>query len=133
MARLTSRIGIRRGLEAWRKRRAPDIQQPLDVMGRRVATGIGAVLLGLIALAFAQAGDWAQHAFDQVIARWPYAPVVMTPAIFALVMYLTQKWSPQARGSGIPQVIAATRDPAETAKGPLISLKTAAALSLIHI
>ncbi len=96
-------------------------------MGRRVATGIGAVLLGLIALAFAQAGDWAQHAFDQVIARWPYAPVVMTPAIFALVMYLTQKWSPQARGSGIPQVIAATRDPAETAKGPLISLKTAAA------
>ncbi len=96
-------------------------------MGRRVATGIGAVLLGLIALAFAQAGDWAQHAFNRMAGAYPYAPLVVTPAIFASVMLLTQRWAAEARGSGIPQVIAASRNPEETARGPLISLKTAVA------
>ena len=116
-----------RRLQIWRRRSAPDIQQPLDVMGRRVATGLGAVLLGLIALAFAQAGDQAQRAFDRLVAAWPYAPLVLTPAIFAGVMFLTRRWSPDARGSGIPQVIAATRNPETAARGPLISIRTAVA------
>jgi len=111
----------------WKRRRATHIRQPLAVLRRRVATGVGAVLLGLAALAFAQAGDLAQHLFGRLVAAWPHAPLILTPAIFAGVMLFTLRLSPEARGSGIPQVIAATRDPDRAARGPLVSLKTAAA------
>lgn len=94
---------------------------------RRLATGGGAVLLGLAALAFAKAGDTAQALFARLVVAAPYAPLLLTPALFAAVVYVTGRWFPAARGSGIPQVIAAARDPQHESTGPLVSLRTALA------
>lgn len=94
-------------------------------MRRRVATGSGAILLGLAALSFAKAGDLVQALFGRVVAVAPYAPLVLTPALFAAVVFVIARWAPDARGSGIPQIIAAARDPQRGGTGPLASLNTA--------
>ncbi len=127
MARLFSTADLRRISVMWRRRRSTHIDLPLKILRRRLATGAGAVLLGIVALLFARAGDWAQHLFARVVAFSPYVPLVLTPMMFAGVMFVTSRWVPDARGSGIPQVIAATRAPDLATRGPLVSLRTAAA------
>ncbi|MFT4057225.1 MAG: chloride channel protein [Novosphingobium sp.] len=102
----------------------PGIDTSLDLARRRAATIGGAVLLGLIAIAFAWAGDTAQKVFRGFTAVHPYAPLVMTPAIFAAVVYITRRWAPAARGSGIPQVMAAGEN-LELARSPLLQMRTA--------
>ncbi len=52
-------------------------------------------------------------------------PLLITPSVFALIVWLTNRYVPDARGSGIPQIIAAGRYPDQAADGPLVSLKTA--------
>ena len=94
---------------------------------RRIATGAGAVLLGLAALAFAKLGDVAQLLFARIVTAVPYGALLLTPAIFAAVVFVTLRWAPAARGSGIPQVIAAARDPKREGSGPLVSIRTAVA------
>jgi len=93
----------------------------------RAAAVIGAVLLGLVAIVFAQSGELAQHVFTRAFATNPLLTAAGTPFVFVLVVGLTRRWFPEARGSGIPQVMAAGHNPAASADGPLISLRTAAA------
>ncbi len=93
----------------------------------RVAAVAGAVLLGLVAIFFAQAGELAQQAFARAFAAHPVLASASTPFVFVAVVGLTRRWFPEARGSGIPQVMAAGHNPAASANGPLISLRTAAA------
>lgn len=102
-------------------------EEMIPVARRRLATGLGAVLLGLVALLFAKLGDQMQGAFAAMVARWPLSPLLVTPAIFALGTWLTIRWFPEVRGSGIPQVIAAARDPEGATKSPLVSLRSALA------
>ena len=97
----------------------------LGAMRRRLASGAGSIVLGLVAIVFAQMGDLAQHLFLQFDRRWPYAALVTTPLLFAGVVYVTNMWCTGAKGSGIPQVIAATKDPPKMAVSPLLSLRTA--------
>lgn len=115
---------VRRG-RIWMRRVSRTARTPLTDMRRRAATGIGAILLGLVALAFASAGDLAQHWFSQIASRWTYAPLLMCPAIFAGVAWLCRKHAPEARGSGIPQVIAAARFPESRGTRALVSLRVA--------
>jgi H+/Cl- antiporter ClcA len=96
----------------------------LSVARRRLATGSGAVLLGLFAIAFAKLGDFAQRLFHKFSTASPYGALLLTPIIFASAVYLTRRLAPDARGSGIPQVIAASRHPARAVPSPLVSLKT---------
>jgi len=117
--------GLGQHITKWMRLRKDGLELPLGVFRRRIATGIGAVLLGIVALLFAKAGDWAQHVFAADVARWPYAPLLASPAIFAVITWATLRWVPQARGSGIPQVIAASRTPERSSQGPLVSLRTA--------
>jgi H+/Cl- antiporter ClcA len=93
----------------------------------RAAAVIGAVLLGLVAIVFAQSGELAQRAFTRAFVAHPLLTAAGTPLVFVLVVGLTRRWFPEARGSGIPQVMAAGHNPAASADGPLISLRTAAA------
>jgi H+/Cl- antiporter ClcA len=97
------------------------------VVHARLAAVIGALGLGLAAIAFARVGDVAQQLFAQLVVRSPYAPFLVTPAAFAAVVYATQRWFPAARGSGIPQVMAASHNPDRQSAAELLSLKTAAA------
>ncbi|HET9630723.1 MAG TPA: chloride channel protein [Novosphingobium sp.] len=98
-----------------------------SVARQRLAALLGAILLGLFAVAFARAAEAVQAGFDGVVQAWPLAPLVFTPAIFALAAALTGRFAPEAAGSGIPQVIVASHAPRARARGPLVSLRTAAA------
>ena len=93
--------------------------------GRRVATLIGAVMVGIIAILFARAADAAHLLFLQVRGINPYIPLVMTPAIFVGITLLQSRLAPEARGSGIPQVIAASRQPRGRAARALVSMRSA--------
>nr|WP_294849973.1 chloride channel protein [uncultured Sphingomonas sp.] len=106
---------------------------PLNDWRRRLATVVGAVLLGLVALVFAKAGDVAQHLFAMVVHQIWWLPIILTPAIFAGVAWVTVRFVPEARGSGIPQVIAASRSPTSKASATLVSLKAGFAKLLLTL
>lgn len=103
-----------------------------ETLRRRLATLIGAVLIGLIALGFAAIADRAQGLFGWLDARAGLATLVVTPAVFALLVYLTIRFAPEARGSGIPQVIAAAPLP-QPQLSPLLSIRTAVAKLVLTI
>jgi len=96
------------------------------LLRRRTATTAGAVILGLVALAFAWTADQASRLFEQLFAQAPYAPLVVTPLGLGLIVAFTRRYAPQARGSGIPQVVAGADEPMRAIGAGLISMKTAA-------
>ena len=81
------------------------------IFRRRVAMVGGAISIGLIALLFADVSDRANLSFIALYREHPYVPVALTPLGFAVLVWLTRRTAPDARGSGIPQVIAAGADP----------------------
>ncbi|MCC4253193.1 chloride channel protein [Sphingobium naphthae] len=91
---------------------------------RRLALMGGAILVGLAALVFAWAADESSEAFEQLTHRLPLLPLLLTPLGFAGIAWITRRYAPFAGGSGIPQVIAATRLP-EQIGGRLVDLRTA--------
>lgn len=97
-----------------------------ETLRRRAATMTGAVTIGLVALVFAYLADSAQHLFNGFVGQYGWAMLVITPAGFALLVWLTRRYFPEARGSGVPQVIAAAQM-RQPERSTLISLKTAAA------
>ena len=97
------------------------------VVHTRLAAVLGAVALGLAAIVFARMGEVAQRLFLHLVAISPYAPFVVTPLVFAGVVHVTRRSFPAARGSGIPQVMAAGHSPERRAGGDLVSLRTAGA------
>lgn len=92
---------------------------------RRAATLGGAILLGIVAVAFARSADAASAVFERLAAAHWWAPLILTPAIFLLLAWATGMVAPAARGSGIPQILVAKRDPAR-ATDHLVSARTAA-------
>lgn len=92
---------------------------------RRIATVVGAVLVGLIALAFARIGDFAQETFGRFDREHPYWVLAITPLAFILFAAITWRVAPETRGSGIPQVIAANQNPSGEAASGLLSWRAA--------
>jgi H+/Cl- antiporter ClcA len=93
----------------------------------RLAAIAGAVILSLAATAFARSGEAAQRPFVALAAATPWLPLVLTPLLFTGIVALTRRYWPAARGSGIPQAIAAGHNPAASASSPLLSPATAVA------
>jgi chloride channel protein, CIC family len=93
---------------------------------RRVLFWLGAVLVGLAAILFAKAADYAFMLFQQIrhLAWW--SPIILTPAVFAVLAWLTTGALKETRGSGIPQAIAALHVEEEGFRNKLLSLKIAA-------
>jgi H+/Cl- antiporter ClcA len=116
---------ILRWTRLWRLRLNRRARTEVVDIRRRVAMVGGAVLLGLVALAFAAAGDRVQHLIFAISRLAWWLPLLVTPATFATVVWATRRFFPEARGSGIPQIIAAGRRPEAEANGPLVSLRTA--------
>jgi H+/Cl- antiporter ClcA len=98
----------------------------------RLAILMGAVAIGLVATIFAIAADAAGAQFGRYVARYPWAPLVTTPLIFAGLVWLTRRFVPLAGGSGIPQVIAAQQDP-ESATTSLVSVRTVTGKALMTL
>lgn len=94
---------------------------------QRLAFWIGALLVGLVALAFAWLAESAFASFESLLEWMPWSPLLITPLGFALLAYLTQRWFENAKGSGIPQVIAALEMPSRRLRARLLSIPVAAA------
>lgn len=99
---------------------------------RRLAVLAGAVAIGLLATLFAIAADAAGALFAAQARAHRWAPLVATPVIFVGLVWLTRRFAPLARGSGIPQVIAATADPAAATQS-LISPRTVVAKAALTL
>lgn len=95
------------------------------IFRRRLALIGGAVIVGLIALMFARVADTAGRIFDRMVVNHPHVPLILTPLGFALIVWITRKYAPNAAGSGIPQVIAATKG-TNDAFARLVDMPTAA-------
>ena len=96
----------------------------------------GAIAVGLVAVGFANACDWAIQQHAKLIALWPLAAPFLTPFGFAAGVYLTRRFAPAAKGSGIPQAIAALDTADDALRSRLLSLRIAAskiALTLLGL
>lgn len=93
----------------------------------RIAALLGASLLSLVAIAFAAAGEQAQRVFRVLVGAAWWSPLIVTPLTFASVVAMTRAYWPEAKGSGIPQVMAAGRAPEAASSVRLIALPVAAA------
>ena len=112
----------------WTRRHGPEAMK----WRRRIATLAGAIAVGIVALLFAWMADEASKIFTRMTALSWWAPLIVTPAGFAIVAWLTLRLAPAAKGSGIPQVMAATKDP-EAAMSRLVSARTAIAKLLLTV
>ena len=74
---------------------------------RRAVLWSGAILMGLAAVFFAKATTWAYDTFVRMIAGRAWIALLVTPPVFAAMGWITSRKLPGARGSGIPEVIAA--------------------------
>ena len=93
--------------------------------GRRLVFWGGAVLLGLVAVAFAALSDGAQALFRRLVSAFPLAPLFLMPFGFAFSAWVTRRFFPGSQGSGIPQTIAARQVRDAAARGRLLSLRVA--------
>ncbi len=98
----------------------------------RGAILIGAILVGIVATLFAEVSDWAAGVFSHYARTWHWLPLATTPLTFMALVWITRRYAPLARGSGIPQVIAAQANPNEATK-TLISVRTVAAKAVLTV
>ena len=91
----------------WRRTRTA-LLSPI-LWRRRAVFIVGAMAVGIAAVAFAKASDEAQLLFRTSATRWPWLPLIVTPIGFAVFVWMTRTWFDGAQGSGIPQAIAARR------------------------
>ncbi|MBB3229024.1 H+/Cl- antiporter ClcA [Luteibacter sp. Sphag1AF] len=92
---------------------------------RRLLFWAGAVAVGLAAVLFARAADYAFSIFHGVVEHNRFWPLLITPATFALLCWLTQGALKATRGSGIPQAIAALKIEDDGFRSRLLSLRVA--------
>jgi H+/Cl- antiporter ClcA len=92
--------------------------------------GVGAIVVGLVALLFADLANDVIAIFKGWVANIWWLPLILTPVGVAAIALATRRFTPEGKGSGIPQVIAATDDP-ENALGALISLRVGIAKLLM--
>jgi len=71
---------------------------------------LGAVATGLVAVMYAKLIDFGFEIFLRMTAHNWWLPLVITPAIGAVGVWITRRWFPGSEGSGIPQVIATLHD-----------------------
>ncbi len=94
----------------------------------RVTLWLAATVAGLLVVMFARLADLALALFATQTASRPWLPFIYTPLVGMLVVWLTTRFFQGSQGSGIPQVIAATRLAAQGKPVPrLVSLRIAAA------
>ena len=97
---------------------------------QRIAVVAGAVVVGIVAVLFAEASDEMGLIFSSFVHHQPWLPLLTTPLGFMALVWVTRRYVPLARGSGIPQVMAARAD-AEAATGNLIAVKTVTAKAFL--
>jgi chloride channel protein, CIC family len=115
--------GERRGL--FGSRRLHYLISPRLWLQRFVFWG-GAVAVAATAILFAVGAAYADALFHRMVAWSPLVPLVVTPAGMALAVWAT-RYVPAARGSGIPQTIAALAVRDGPVRNALLGLRVAVA------
>jgi len=100
---------------------------------RRILFLAGGLLVGALAAALAVLADQAQELFAAILSRSRYIALVLTPCGFALAVFLTNRFFPNANGSGIPQAIAARKLTDQAARSRLVSLRIAVGKILLTL
>src|SRR5258705_7385963 len=76
---------------------------------------LGAIAVGLVAVFYARLIDWGYNTFLGLQKQHAWLPLLLTPAVAAVSVWLTRRFFRGAEGSGIPQVIATLHtNPGET-------------------
>ncbi len=95
----------------------------------RLVFWAGALAIGLISVVFAWTAD-AAHALFTVATGGPgwrrWLPLVLTPAGFVFCAWAAVRFFPNAKGSGIPQAIAARHLRSDEERSRLLSLRMVA-------
>ena len=78
-----------------------------DAWKIRVLFWSGAIIVGLVASAFAIVTEYVNEGFNHLLEISPYVPFLLCPLGLVLVATLTVRYFPGSQGSGIPQSIAA--------------------------
>jgi H+/Cl- antiporter ClcA len=92
----------------------------------RAVFWLAAIAVGLAAVAFALLTDHAAHLFRRLVTEYSWLPFIITPAAGAGLLWITRTYFRGAEGSGIPQVMAELKRPADMPWRPLVSLRIAA-------
>jgi len=100
---------------------------------RRALFLVGGITVGAAAVGLALAADWVQTEFAQLVTRWRYASLLVTPLGFALSVYLTNRFFQNSQGSGIPQAIAARELDDQDSRGRLVSIRIAVGKILLTL
>ena len=74
---------------------------------RRVLLWVGAIAVGVAAIAFALGAEFANDVHQRMVETSSLLPFIVGPAGLALVVWITRRFFPGTQGSGIPQAIAA--------------------------
>lgn len=83
---------------------------------------IGPVLVGLTAVFLAVQSEYASDLNKLLFDAVPFAPLLVMPAGFAAIAFLSARYFSGTAGSGIPQTIAALNEPAARKRHNLLSL-----------
>ena len=90
---------------------------------------LAAAAVGAIAVLYARIINEIFKTYSAFFSVRPYIATAATPFLFVLATYLVVKFSPQAKGSGIPQVLTAIsyakKNEVTSESDSLVSLKTA--------
>ncbi|WP_439683698.1 Chloride channel protein [Cupriavidus oxalaticus] len=120
--RLINELTRRARVAAWRKSRQAGRISRTTL--RYTVFMFGAGCVGLFSLVFAWIAEVALRWNHHLTQATPWLAFVMLPFGLAALRWLTIRFAPQARGSGIPQVIAAfTLPPNGPAQTVLVSLR----------
>ena len=95
----------------------------MRVWRRRISFWIGALAVGLAAIAFAELSDLAQAIGGRLLATAWWVPFVVTPTGFVVCALLTHLVAPTAGGSGIPQAMAASEMRSPRGRGRLLGTR----------
>lgn len=83
----------------------------------------------MAAVFYTQLFHWVEAAFLRVSTLSPYSPLLFSPVLVILAWWIVHKAAPEASGSGIPQILAASDLPDDPKSkhltGRLLGLKTA--------
>ncbi|MDE3016072.1 MAG: chloride channel protein [Pseudomonadota bacterium] len=100
---------------------------------KRLVFWCGALLVGVVSSYFAVAVDGVNQIFNHWIVPHTLLPLLITPLVFALSAGITRRFFPAARGSGIPQAIAARVLRDDDSRRRLLGMRVAVAKMLLTL
>jgi H+/Cl- antiporter ClcA len=108
-----------RQYRAWRRKIVP---LSVHYWHHGAAWLAGPLLVGLTAVFLAMQSEYASKVSKLLFELSPFAPLLIMPAGFALIAWVSARYFPGTAGSGIPQTIAALDEDGAKKKSHLLSL-----------